>query len=246
MWADRLLDGPMTLWRQQDRSGRERQIVDLDGERLERRMPNGGRKRAEEEEEEKLSRKKNDGKRPDAKTLMPWEMGRPLVWDATCVDTLAPSHLPSTANRAAADSAECLKRRKYVGISSAYIFEPSRTPLRDRGLDSRSESFLMQKALSPFNAERASVEPTRRCCCLDQLLEVLREERRQQRPQAVQDVSPRCCQNRHDQQHPHAYEGFLVYGPAPDPRPPSGTCLTASEETIGYRLFSRSRNEQKI
>ncbi|KAI8420958.1 hypothetical protein MSG28_008107 [Choristoneura fumiferana] len=25
-----------------------------------------------------------------------------------------------------------------------------------------------------------------------------------------------------------------------------GSCLTAGEETIGYRLFSRSRNEQKI
>ncbi|CAH2226484.1 jg13502, partial [Pararge aegeria aegeria] len=35
----------------------------------------------------------NDGKRPDGMTIVPWWMGRSLVWDATCVDTLAASHL---------------------------------------------------------------------------------------------------------------------------------------------------------
>src|SRR5664279_2919022 len=34
-----------------------------------------------------------DGKRPDSMTLMPWKQGRCLVWDVTCSDTLAPSHL---------------------------------------------------------------------------------------------------------------------------------------------------------
>ncbi|CAH2260984.1 jg10777 [Pararge aegeria aegeria] len=29
------------------------------------------------------------GKRPDGMTIVPWSMGRALVWDATCVDTVA-------------------------------------------------------------------------------------------------------------------------------------------------------------
>ena len=69
---------------------------------------------------------RDDGKRPDGMSLFPWKMGRPLVWDATCVDTLAPSHLPSSAccAAAAAAAAENLKRRKYSGLVGNYIFEP--------------------------------------------------------------------------------------------------------------------------
>lgn len=68
---------------------------------------------------------RDDGKRPDGLTLVPWKMGRPLVWDATCVDTLAPSHLPGTSSDAghAASAAEDLKRRKYAALGSGYIFE---------------------------------------------------------------------------------------------------------------------------
>ncbi|KAF2903237.1 hypothetical protein ILUMI_02951 [Ignelater luminosus] len=47
-----------------------------------------------------------DGKRPDGLTLVPWRKGRFLVWDATCLDTLAPSHIELTSKTvgAAADS----------------------------------------------------------------------------------------------------------------------------------------------
>ena len=31
---------------------------------------------------------RSDGKRPDGITISPWEKGRTLIWDATCVDTL--------------------------------------------------------------------------------------------------------------------------------------------------------------
>ncbi|CAH2210227.1 jg22117, partial [Pararge aegeria aegeria] len=46
------------------------------------------------------------------------------VWDATCVDTLAASHLPSTSQKAAAaaESAQMLKRRKYSVIWNDYVF----------------------------------------------------------------------------------------------------------------------------
>ncbi|KAJ0176783.1 hypothetical protein K1T71_007962 [Dendrolimus kikuchii] len=67
---------------------------------------------------------RDDGKRPDGMSLVPWKMGRPLVWDATCVDTLAASHLPDTAVVAGAAAArqEDLKRRKYASVGSGYIF----------------------------------------------------------------------------------------------------------------------------
>jgi hypothetical protein len=39
---------------------------------------------------------REDGKRPDRVNLIPWKPGSTLVWDITCVDTLAATHLQST------------------------------------------------------------------------------------------------------------------------------------------------------
>ncbi|XP_063371836.1 uncharacterized protein LOC134660067 [Cydia amplana] len=66
---------------------------------------------------------RDDGKRPDGMSLIPWRMGRVLVWDATCV---APSHLHGTTKKAgaAAEAAETLKRRKYGGLDANYNFIP--------------------------------------------------------------------------------------------------------------------------
>ncbi|KAI5632514.1 DM DNA binding domain-containing protein [Phthorimaea operculella] len=57
---------------------------------------------------------------------LPWKLGKCVVWDATCVDTLAPTHLPSTSRcaGAAAASAEILKRRKYADLLNKYVFVP--------------------------------------------------------------------------------------------------------------------------
>lgn len=69
---------------------------------------------------------RDDGKRLDGMSLLQWKMGRPLMWDPTCVDTLAPSHLPNTAGyaSAAAASAESLKRCGYQNLIANYIYEP--------------------------------------------------------------------------------------------------------------------------
>ena len=71
---------------------------------------------------------RSDGKRPDGATLDPWNRGQYLVWDFTCPDTLAPSHLnqSSLAAGSAAVKAEANKRQKYVELANSgdYIFTP--------------------------------------------------------------------------------------------------------------------------
>ena len=69
---------------------------------------------------------RDDGKRPDGLTVLPWANGRCLVWDFTCPDTLAASHL----NRAVlgsgvvANGAESRKSIKYSSLSALYRFIP--------------------------------------------------------------------------------------------------------------------------
>ncbi|XP_063534987.1 uncharacterized protein LOC134744969 [Cydia strobilella] len=105
---------------------------------------------------------RSDGKRPDGLTLVPWEKGKCLLWDATCVSTFAASHLGRTVRSAgaAAEQAASLNRDKYSGLTN-YLFVPLAVEtsgcwcaeaktflgelgrrLRERGLDPRSGSFL--------------------------------------------------------------------------------------------------------
>ena len=70
---------------------------------------------------------RTDGKRPDGVTMMiPWKNGKPLVWDATCPDTLAlfyRSQATSSAG-AVADLAEGRKAEKYCSLGLGYSFAP--------------------------------------------------------------------------------------------------------------------------
>lgn len=67
-----------------------------------------------------------DGKRPDGMSLIPWHSGKSLVWDATCPDTVAPSHLNSSSVEAGkvAKEAEDLKTAKYSHLTANYHFVP--------------------------------------------------------------------------------------------------------------------------
>ena len=69
---------------------------------------------------------RDDGKRPDGLSTMPWKEGRCLVWDFTCPDTIAASHINRavTGSGAVATEAEMRKRNKYSTLSSTYYFIP--------------------------------------------------------------------------------------------------------------------------
>ena len=71
---------------------------------------------------------RTDGKRPDGITLAPWEEGKQLVWDVTCVDLFAPSRIEngSVANSGtAAEDTEELKTANYICLTDkGYIFQP--------------------------------------------------------------------------------------------------------------------------
>ncbi|KAH0813323.1 hypothetical protein GEV33_009468 [Tenebrio molitor] len=69
---------------------------------------------------------RDDGKRPDGMTLVPWIKGQRLVWDVTVVDTLADSYVlkSSEVSGFAAEMACKRKHSKYSSIiSSNYVFK---------------------------------------------------------------------------------------------------------------------------
>ena len=69
---------------------------------------------------------REDGKRPDGMSLIPWEEGRPLLWDFTCSDTMALSHRDQATSGPSevACTAESLKMCKYSSLTSTYSFAP--------------------------------------------------------------------------------------------------------------------------
>ena len=67
-----------------------------------------------------------DGKRPDGMSMYPWKQGKLLLWDFTCVDTLAPSHvaIASTDPGKVANDAESRKIKHYESLTDSYHFVP--------------------------------------------------------------------------------------------------------------------------
>src|SRR5688572_5982402 len=77
-------------------------------------------------QKEPLGLTREDGKRPDGVTLIPWSRGRCLTWDVTVADTFAASHLAATSTEAgeAANRAAVAKRSKYETITRTHDFMP--------------------------------------------------------------------------------------------------------------------------
>ena len=69
---------------------------------------------------------RDDGKRSDGTSLIPWSQGLPLLWDFTCSDTPAPSNLSTSASGASwlANSAESAKITKYSSLTPSFHFSP--------------------------------------------------------------------------------------------------------------------------
>ena len=65
---------------------------------------------------------RSNGKRPDGATILLWKSGRILVWDTTCPDTFAPSHIDLAGREAGAESkqAEGMKKAKYSELSTMH------------------------------------------------------------------------------------------------------------------------------
>ena len=83
-----------------------------------------------------------DGKSPDGVTMIPWEMGKQLVWDVLVVDALAPSRLnqgslcnPGTT----ATEAEERKIEKYRElIDNGFIFQPVALEVREQDVSAKT------------------------------------------------------------------------------------------------------------
>ena len=69
---------------------------------------------------------RNDEKRPDGLTVLPWKKGQCLVWDATVVHRMAISYSSAAAasGSSVAKLAEYKKIDKYEELSREYIFQP--------------------------------------------------------------------------------------------------------------------------
>ena len=42
---------------------------------------------------------RQDGKRPDGTTILPWSRGKPVAWDVTVPDTYADAHVANSARQ---------------------------------------------------------------------------------------------------------------------------------------------------
>ena len=76
---------------------------------------------------EPINLMRDNNKRPDGTTLLPWARGKPMAWDVTVPDTYAESHIVNTATKPGATAQKTAQNKidKYSKIASTHIFYPS-------------------------------------------------------------------------------------------------------------------------
>jgi len=69
---------------------------------------------------------RQDGKRPDGLTLIPYANGRSLIWDVTVVCSTADSYIDLAVQGpdSVAEMAASRKQAKYVALQTHHIFQP--------------------------------------------------------------------------------------------------------------------------
>ena len=73
---------------------------------------------------EPIGQCRTDGKWPDGLTIVLWKCGRSLIWDVTCPDKFAPSHIPQATRQAGAvaSAAEVTNSSKYQDLLATHVF----------------------------------------------------------------------------------------------------------------------------
>ena len=94
---------------------------------------------------------RTDQKRPDGLTLVPWAVGKQLLWDVTVVDSLAPCRINAVSvcnPGTAAAEAEERKSDKYKDlVDDAYLFQPLAFEIQDAAGPS-TELFLSKLCMN--------------------------------------------------------------------------------------------------
>jgi len=135
--ADRKGDHALSCKRSKARHARHRQLNDCISRAMTTAMiPN---------RLEPVGLLRDDARRPDGESLVPWSRGRCVAWDASCIHRLAASWIGRSTKTGtpAADVAELRKRAKYNDLPNEYSFEPVVCETMG-GLGSTTITFLRQ------------------------------------------------------------------------------------------------------
>jgi hypothetical protein len=103
----------------------------------------------------------DEGKRPDGMSMSPWSNGGCLVWDFTCPDILARSHLNSIVcgTGVVVREAEIRKRLKYSNLSATYCFVPiAIETLGAMGEDAADFVHRLGRRITAVSGERRTTE----------------------------------------------------------------------------------------